>query len=272
MGITSSATEVGAGLQSAIVLGIFRTYEELKKSGAVFAIEEPEVFLHPQKARYFASILKRLTEGGNQVFVTTHSPIFVPIDTPEAVFIARRTASTGTKVFQSSQMDMNLSDRQALRLMSEFDAQRNELFFARKIILVEGNTEKVALPLLFRKLNTDINRAGISVIECGGKTKLPLFAKVANAFSIPFVILADEDLEPGMKADDRSQHERWNQQLRQCCPTDRLFFMKPTFEAETGLPNDDSEKLDQALKFCQEVQPGKIPTILKQAIETLVSI
>lgn len=41
LGITSPAGEVGAGLQSAIVVGIFRTYEQFNREGAVFAIEEP---------------------------------------------------------------------------------------------------------------------------------------------------------------------------------------------------------------------------------------
>ena len=63
-GFRCAAGEVGAGLQSAIVIAIFRTYEELKKEGAIFAIEEPEVFLHPQKARYFSSILRSLAEKG----------------------------------------------------------------------------------------------------------------------------------------------------------------------------------------------------------------
>ena len=48
MGISTTADMVGAGLQSAIVIAIFRTYEEIKKEGAIFAIEEPEVYLHPQ--------------------------------------------------------------------------------------------------------------------------------------------------------------------------------------------------------------------------------
>jgi predicted ATP-dependent endonuclease of OLD family len=81
MGISSPASEVGAGLQSAIVVGIFRTYEELKKEGAIFAIEEPEVFLHPQKARYFENVLQNLAVSGNQIFLTTHSPIFVTMET-----------------------------------------------------------------------------------------------------------------------------------------------------------------------------------------------
>jgi len=79
MGIRSPAGEVGAGLQSAIVVAIFRTYEELKKEGAVFAIEEPEAFLHPQKARYFSSVLRSLADKGNQVFLTTHSPVFLQV-------------------------------------------------------------------------------------------------------------------------------------------------------------------------------------------------
>jgi len=58
---------VGADLQSAIVIAIFRTYEEIKREGAIFAIEEPEVFLHPQKQRYFSNILSELS-GNNHIY------------------------------------------------------------------------------------------------------------------------------------------------------------------------------------------------------------
>lgn len=89
MGISTTADMVGAGLQSAIVIAIFRTYEEIKKEGAIFAIEEPEVYLHPQKQRYFSTILSRLS-GQNQVFITTHSPTFIRLYEPENVCLIRR--------------------------------------------------------------------------------------------------------------------------------------------------------------------------------------
>ncbi len=66
------------------MIAIFRTYQELKREGGVFGIEEPEVFLHPQKARYFSTVLSALAEAGNQLFLTTHSPIFVQLHKPSS--------------------------------------------------------------------------------------------------------------------------------------------------------------------------------------------
>ncbi len=281
MGITSPAGEVGAGLQSAIVVAIFRTYEELKKEGAVFALEEPEVFLHPHRARYFAGVLRSLTERGNQVFLTTHSPIFVALDQPESVAIVRWTEADGTTVHQTSKVALAAGDRRALRLLTEFDAQRNELFFARCVLLVEGATEKIALPLVFRALGHDVNRLGISVVEVGGKTKLPLFASVCAALKIPFAVLADHDvrevdasLSEAQQKDRRERnttHARWNADIEKACPADALFRMKPDFETECGLPHAEAEKIDRALERFSEASETDVPDVLHPLIEKVVA-
>jgi len=282
LGITSPAGEVGAGLQSAIVVGIFRTYEQLKKEGAVFAIEEPEVFLHPQKARYFETVLQAIAERGNQVILTTHSPVFVRVHQPESVVIVRRTAERGTWATQTELVDIAEDDRKALRLMTEFDAQRNELFFARKVMLVEGATEKVALPLVFRSLGHDINQLGISVVECGGKTSISLFVKVATALGIPFVVLADHDIreipadasdkKKAKLHDDNQKHKQWNQTLETLCPAGQLFWLKPKFEAELGLPTSESEKVRQALEKFSSISKEEIPTCLTEPVNALLQL
>jgi len=119
----------------------------------VFAIEEPEVFLHPQKARYFASVLHTIADSGNQVFVSTHSPIFVNIHRPEDVCLVRRTKEAGTTVKKAGELGISLEQRELLRLLTEFDTQRNELFFARRILLVEVTRRRLSFHLPSRPLD-----------------------------------------------------------------------------------------------------------------------
>jgi predicted ATP-dependent endonuclease of OLD family len=280
LGIASPATEVGAGLQSAIVVGIFRTYEEMKREGAIFAIEEPEVFLHPQKARYFEAVLQRIAQSGNQVLLSTHSPVFVRIHQPESVALVRRSAKGGTVVKHATKVELAENERKALRLLTEFDAQRDELFFARKVIFVEGNTEKVALPLAFEALGIDINKLGISVVECGGKTKLPLFMRVAEALEIPYVVLADNDIceikpewgEQRKKQEeaDNAKHRTWNKEIEKACLKGKLFWLSPNFEAVLGLPANESEKIDRAIAMFIAIKKENIPGVLLAPIEALL--
>ena len=258
MGISTTADMVGAGLQSAIVIAIFRTYEEIKKEGAIFAIEEPEVYLHPQKQRYFSNILSRLG-AQNQVFITTHSPTFVRLYEPENVCIIRRNNTNGTTAKLCKRDDIISSEKQALKLENYFDNQRNEMFFAKGVVLVEGATEKFAFPYAGRLLAIDIDRYGISVIECGGKGNLITFAKVASAFEIPYVVVADDDIKDVSTITDpekrkklekeNDNHTKKNKALKEFVPTAQLFWMVPNIEAVMGINENTDNKIKQALDY-----------------------
>lgn len=77
------------------------------------------------------------------------------------------------------------------RAMSEFDAARGELLLADVAVLVEGRTEKLALPHVFRALRVDVDRDGISIVECGGKANLVIFARLCGATGVPFLAAVD---------------------------------------------------------------------------------
>ncbi len=68
---------------------------------------------------------------------------------------------------------------------------RSELFFAKKVILVEGQTDKIVLSYLAKKL--DVYNYDYSIIECGSKSTIPQFIKLLNAFRIPYVAVYDRD-------------------------------------------------------------------------------
>ncbi len=187
------AEEIGAGYQSSIVVAIFRAYQELNREGAIIAIEEPEIFLHPHRQRFFFKVLTDLVAQGNQVFYTTHSAHFVDITSPEHVCIVRKTPQNGTKIASCPAQIWTPDKKELFKLEKEFDPERNEMFFAKGVLLCEGDTEKALFPILMKDRGIDLDEIGVSVVECGGKGNLPFFVKVVEHFSIPYVVVQDED-------------------------------------------------------------------------------
>ncbi len=185
---TISTTELGEGMQNAFVLAILQAFEERRKQGAILLIEEPEMFLHPQMQR---SLYKTLVEIGktNQVIYTTHSPHFVSVPNYHNVVLVRKDEN-GTTVRRS---DLPTDAKRREKLIKELDPERNELFFAVRLLLVEGDTEKLAIPAYAGRFGFDLDRAGATIVEVGGKRNLPEFIGIATSFRIPVGVVYDED-------------------------------------------------------------------------------
>lgn len=220
-GISISATELGDGLQNAMVLAILRVFESTQKKGAILLIEEPEMFLHPQMQR---SLYKTLCEIGknNQVIYTTHSPHFVSVPEYNDVLVVRKGLK-GTEVKAS---DHVLDEPTKLRMQQELDPERNELFFARKVLVVEGDTEKLTLPVYAKRMGIDLDAAGVSILEATGKNNLLVFARISASLGIPTGILFDIDKEP----DTEKNSELYS--FQEEGPERRVWASNHDFEAE----------------------------------------
>ena len=67
-------------------------------------------------------------------------------------------------------------------------------FPVEKLLIVEGITEEILLPVFADKLNNNFNKKGIYVISAGGKSKSPsLYLKIKEKVKIPVVLLFDLD-------------------------------------------------------------------------------
>jgi predicted ATP-dependent endonuclease of OLD family len=182
-----SATRMGEGMQNAIVIAILRAFEETQRQGAIILIEEPEIFLHPTMQRSLYDTLRRLGRT-NQVIYTTHSPNFVSVPEYRDVLLVRRNAEHGTSVTRS---DLAAETWRVEKLRQVVDRDRSELFFSKRVLFVEGDTERLALPEFARKLGLDLDRAGATIIEVGGKRNLLDFATLSLSFEIPTGVAYD---------------------------------------------------------------------------------
>lgn len=220
-GMTFRASELGMGVQASITIAILKAYSQLKlKNQTPIFIDEPELYLHPQGRRNFHRIIRNLADNGTQVFITTHSTEFVSLDRFKEINVVRKSMDNGTYIRKANPTDFvtDLKKRKGIDsteedLMFRYkdayentgDSQRaSEAMFARKVILVEGESESLILPYFFDLLDYDYIAEGVTIVRCGGKSEIDRFYRLYSEFGIPCFIIFDGDKQNVDKADERA--------------------------------------------------------------------
>ena len=266
LGEQSGAAEGRSGAEPA--LSFVRALERCCFSGVrglVLLIEEPELYLRPQAQRYLYRLLREFAWGRNQVIYSTHSPAFLNVARLDELVFVEREPERGTLALQHEPVTPD----EDFRLLSEFDAERSELFLARAAVLVEGQTEKLVLPFVFQALDRDADREAISIVECGGKSGIPFFARVCRTVGVPFVAIHDRDAAPGRTP---IQAERaLNELIAEIAGPERTVVLEPDFEAVTGLTGH-SHKPERAWRRFAALPAAEMPVPLARAVELAVSL
>ena len=200
-----------------------------RQAGLLLLIEEPELYLRPQAQRYLYRLLREFALAGNQVIYSTHSPAFLNVARLDELVFVERLPRTGTRALQPEPVSAD----EDFRVMTEFDAARSELFLARAVVLVEGLTEKLVLPFVFAALGHDVDREAISIVECGGKPNLPLFARICRATGTPFLVMHDSDRKA--RGNRPAAERALNELIAETAGIDRVIVLDPDFEAVSGL-------------------------------------
>lgn len=220
-GMTFRASDLGMGVQASITIAILKAYSQLKlKNQTPIFIDEPELYLHPQGRRNFYKIIRELADNGTQVFITTHSTEFVSLDRFNEINIVRKSMDKGTYIRKAAAADFvaDLKKRNGIEsseddLMFRYkdayentgDSQRaSEAMFARKVILVEGESESLILPYFFDLLDYDYVAEGVTIVRCGGKSEIDRFYRLYSEFGIPCFVIFDGDKQNIGKDDEKA--------------------------------------------------------------------
>ena len=186
---------------------------------SLILIEEPEAHLHPQMQSVFIRSVAKYIESKKwdaQLVITTHSSHIIA----ESGFKGIRYFKAGSQARLSGTVACNVggasleikdlttfrnelkdnNEEDTVRFLEQYmELRRCDMFFADKIILIEGTTERLLLPKMIEKVdslmgntNSPLAHSYISVIEVGG-AYASKFRELLQFLEVPTLIITDID-------------------------------------------------------------------------------
>ena len=178
-------------------------------------IEEPESHTHPQLQYVFIKNIKGLLKehdgelkasgyiSGIQNLITTHSSHIVSdCNFDDLIYFKRDNGVVTSRAFNSLKEEYE-DDQLGYRFVKQYlTLNSSELFFADKVICIEGDTERILLPTMMQKVDiaTPIEQGSnimpllsqnISIIETGAHSQV--FRKFFDFLGIKVLIITDID-------------------------------------------------------------------------------
>lgn len=171
-------------------------------------IEEPEAHLHPHLQDHLANNIeevRREYSDSLQLLLTSHSTHIAAKLRLENTAVLFRDDQTGkvTSLYILDGIDP-IKERDPIRFLSLYlDATKSRMFFARRLILVEGIAEQTVIPVLFEQFAAKtLESIGCTILNVNGVAFGHFLKVVLNGFFKRCAVLTDQDT--GTKAENRA--------------------------------------------------------------------
>lgn len=165
----------------------------------IVLIEELEAHIHPQSqmrvVEYLEEFVSNASNKDIQIILTTHSP-----NLASKVKLDNLIICHNKQVFPLRKGLTELEETDYSFLERFLDVTKANFFFAKGIILVEGWSEEILLPVLAKKVGINLTEKGISIVNIGN-TAFLRYAKIfqrkdKQEMKIPVAVIRDLDIKP----------------------------------------------------------------------------
>lgn len=248
--IETSLQYQGSGVQRALAFAMLEANAEVESevSGeqrtVIVLYEEPELYIHPHLMRRLKNTLQTRSQSPKwQVICSTHSPFLINLaDKPESLKLIKRDSGNRRVVHQVSssifESNGDYDERLLLRATLDFHPTVCESLFAKRVVIVEGDTE-VAVFRMVGELAEKLNITGsldkdTTVISAGGKWTITAIAKVLNALEIDYRVIHDTDrkdlTDEELEAQSHIHPYKANAKISAVATAEKVFKVEDTFE------------------------------------------
>lgn len=157
----------------------------------IVALEEPENNLAPFYLSRIIQQVQEIAAGKNaQAIVSSHSPSILARLEPSSVRHFRLDLRSRCSEARQIRLPANSGD--VSKFVREAIRAYPELYFARYVILGEGATEEIVLPLLSKAMGFPIDRSFVAVVPLGGRHVNHMW-RLLNDLKVPYATLLDLD-------------------------------------------------------------------------------
>lgn len=195
--------KLGDGLRSLFYLSLVSSLLEVERnienaSSSVYtilAVEEPENHISPHLlGRVMENLYEISARENAQVMLSSHSASIIKRLDPENIYHLRVNKENGSTITRRIHLPPKISD--AYTYIKEAVKAYPEIYFARLVILGEGDSEEIVLPKLLEANDVFTDDEGISIVPLGGRHVNHMW-KLLNQLEIPHITLLDLDRERG---------------------------------------------------------------------------
>lgn len=207
--VRTSIDRQGTGLVRTTAFAMLRYHanlrlaREIELRPVIVAFEEPELYLHPCAGNLLRDTIYALGQS-DQIVCTTHSPWMIDLSrgtqSLSRVVLMNDGHSIGAENYPVShfleQLDTN--DRARVKMLLAFDDEVSRSFFTESQIVVEGDSELVAIRNTLKLLpDTIVRKINSRCTIIRGRGKGSLLALVRYLKSLGLTPMVMHDLDTG---------------------------------------------------------------------------
>lgn len=248
--------------------------KDLQTRPILVGFEEPELFLHPSAGNLLRDTIYALGET-DQIICTTHSPWMIDLGRdPQSITrmqLDNNDDVVATNYGISSALGrLDQEDKRRVKMIQIFDDELSRVFFSDCVVVVEGDSEILAIRQTLKHLPEATQKLILSryqIVRARGKASIISLVKYLRELQIEPRVIHDGDFDvPGA--------ERFNQPIAEALGRDdHLVVLDPDLEGAMGYEAPSRDKPYAAFQRAGGWdEPSDVPEAWRRAIETIFDV